>query len=273
MIAKLGMTEPNSLKNLQGQLRLTMLDMYKRVNAGHIGCALSCIDILIASLVLRKTENDDFILSKGHAAAALYACLNYRDEISDDELMTYYKNGTSLPAHPVAAKYGCIPFATGSLGHGLPISCGIAKANKMNKNAGYAYVVMSDGETNEGTTWEASHFAVAHKLDNLIAIIDRNGIQGFGNTKNILGDTASPGLWKNLGYDIIEVDGHHVEEMISAIDELKGLKNNKPKLIIANTVKGKGVSFMENEMAWHYLPMDDGQFEKAKQEIQKKYLS
>jgi len=267
------MHESVILKSLQGKLRLKMLDLYKMANAGHIGCSLSCIDILIASLILRKIESDDFILSKGHAAGALYVCLNYKGELTDEQLMTYYKNGTSLPAHPAAGKHAGIPFATGSLGHGLPIGCGIAKANKIKKTDGYVYVVMSDGETNEGTTWEASHFAITHKLDNLIAIIDRNGIQGFGNTKNILGDTAAPDLWKNLGYDMREVEGHDVTKMVETIDELKGLKNGRPKLIIANTIKGKGVSFMENEMAWHYLPMNGEQFEKAKLEIEKNYLS
>ena len=147
------------LKQLQYQLRLKLLEMYYKAKAGHIGCSLSCIDLMIVTLIQHKKPEDTFILSKGHAAASLYVCLNQLGEINDDELATYYKNGTKLPAHPSANKFNGIPFALGSLGHGLPISAGIAKANKLLKNDSLSYVLMSDGETNEGTTWEAAHFA------------------------------------------------------------------------------------------------------------------
>jgi transketolase len=262
-----------SLRGLQGTLRLKMLDLHKTANSGHIGCSMSCIDILIAALIYHKKEGDDFILSKGHAAVALYICLNYLGEISDSQLSTFYQNGTSLPAHPAPQSFKNIPFATGSLGHGLPVSCGIAKANKIKRLNGYAFVIMSDGETNEGTTWEAAHFAVAHKLDNLIVIIDRNRLQGFGSPENILGDTASPKHWQHFGFDIEEIDGHDIEVMDKVIEKMKGLNNGRPKLIIANTVKGKGISFMESQMEWHYLPMTDAQYKQATQEVRHKYLS
>jgi len=145
----------------------------------------------------------------------------------------------------------------GSLGHGFPIGCGIALANKFSGNETKSYVLMSDGETNEGTTWEAAHFAVSHRLDNLIVIIDRNRIQGFGLTENILGDTSSPDKWRSMGFETHETDGHVLEEIIDALTLCKSNKNNRPKVIVANTVKGKGVSYMENRMEWHYLPMDD----------------
>lgn len=248
-----------------------MLEMHKNSNSGHIGCSLSCIDILIAVLLQLKKDDDDFILSKGHAAVALYACLNHTGEISDEQLLTFYKNGTTLPAHPAAMQLKNIPFATGSLGHGLPLACGIAKANKLRKGNGFVYVVMSDGETNEGTTWEASHFAVTHKLDNLVVIIDRNRLQGFGNPEHILGDTASPEHWQQFGYEITETDGHNSEQLVSVIEEMKQHRNGKPKLVIANTVKGKGISFMESQMEWHYLPMSEAQYEQAKNEIKTKY--
>lgn len=248
-----------------------MLDMHKRAGSGHIGCSMSCIDILIAVLLHHKKEGDDFILSKGHAAVALYACLHHTGEISDEQLVSFYKNGTTLPAHPAPMQFKGIPFATGSLGHGLPVACGIAKANKLKKQEGFVYVVMSDGETNEGTTWEASHFAVTHKLDNLIVIIDRNRLQGFGSPEHILGDTASPAHWQHFGYDMKEADGHNPEELIALIDEMKKLDNGKPKLIIANTTKGKGISFMESHMEWHYLPMTEAQYEQAKNEVSKQY--
>jgi len=241
-------------------------------NAGHIGCSLSCIDLLIATLIGKKTEKDSFILSKGHAASALYTCLNQLGEISDTELKTYYKNGTSLPAHPAAMKFKNIPFATGSLGHGFPVAAGIAKANKLSGNNGFVYVIMSDGETNEGTTWEAAHFSLKHQLDNLILIIDHNGLQGFGNLDDVLGNTTDPKKWEALGFDIMTVDGHDIPVMYDCIDLLKKRKNNKPKLIIAKTVKGKGVSFMENKLEWHYLPLAQESYQQAVNEITKKYL-
>ena len=178
------------LKQLQGKLRLKILEMYFNANAGHIGCSLSCIDLMIGSLITHRKESEVFLLSKGHAAASLYACLHELGEISDETLKTFYQNGTTLPAHPAPNKIKGIPFATGSLGHGLPIAIGIAQANKILQNNEFTYVLMSDGETNEGTTWEGGHYAVAKRLDNLIVMIDKNGLQGFGNTHDILGVSA-----------------------------------------------------------------------------------
>jgi transketolase len=258
--------------NLQGKLRLKLIDLYYRANAGHIGCSLSCIDLLIASLIYNKKPQDSFILSKGHAAASLYVCLNHLGEISDDELTTFYKNGTKLPAHPSANKFFGIPFALGSLGHGLPISTGIAKAYQLQQNKdSISYILMSDGETNEGTTWEATHFAVKHQLDNLIVIIDKNGLQGFGSINDILGDTASEEKWRIIGFEVLNVDGHNIEEISNGINHFINLKNGKPKVLIANTVKGKGISFMENKMEWHYLPTTESLYQQAIEEINKFY--
>lgn len=258
---------------LSGRLRLRILEMYYTANAGHIGCSLSCIDILIAVLLLHKDEKDTFILSKGHAAASLYASLNWLGEISDETLSTYYKEGTTLPAHPGAGHFKGIPFATGSLGHGFPIGSGIAHAAKLLQEDSYAYVVMSDGETNEGTSWEAAHYAIQNKLDNLIVVIDRNGLQGFGFTGEILGVTADTEKWRAIGMDVTEVDGHDVAALYQAIDVAKTRKNGIPKLIIANTIKGKGVSYMENKMEWHYLPMSAAQYEEAVLNIKEAYLN
>ncbi len=245
----------------QKELRKKLLALYYKANAGHIGCSLSCIDLLIALFHL-KTANERVILSKGHAAAALYTILNHTGEIGNAELDTFYKNGTKLSAHPSANSFTNIPFALGSLGHGFPIGCGIANANKLLKNDEWVYILMSDGETNEGTTWEAAHYAVSKKLDNLIVLIDKNNLQGFGYTKDILGDTATLEKWKSIGFDVIEVDGHHVENIVNTVNTLK-VANQKPKLIIANTIKGKGVDYMENKMEWHYLPMNEELYNKA----------
>lgn len=276
-------TESPDFQTLQGTLRLKLLDLYRQANAGHIGCSLSCIDLMIATLVLRKREPDTFILSKGHAAVSLYTCLNHLGHISDAELATFYHNGTRLPAHPAPLAYPQIPFATGSLGHGLPIGAGIALANKLLDQSATApatdpparvFVLMSDGETNEGTTWEAAHFAIQHELDNLVVLIDKNGLQGFGQTANVLGDTADAHVWAAMGFDTAEVDGHDIDALLAVIDQPPPTgQRRRPRVIMAHTVKGKGVSYMENQLMWHYLPMNPDQYEQAYMDVQERYLT
>ncbi len=263
----------NNPHQLSGQLRLKILDMYFKAHAGHIGCSLSCADILIAVLYLHKDEKDTFILSKGHAAAALYAILNMLGDISDEVLETFYQDGTRLPAHPAPGHFEEIPFATGSLGHGLPIASGIAHAASLAREQSYAYVLMSDGETNEGTTWEAAHYALQHQLDNLIVLIDKNGLQGFGSPDEVLGVTADLAKWQAIGFETYEVNGHDIGEIHQALTYVKTRKNGIPKVIFANTVKGKGVSYMENKMEWHYLPMSPEQYRQAVQEVTEGYLN
>ncbi len=255
--------------SLQKKLRLQLLELYYSVNAGHIGCSLSCIDLLISILLFKKKEQDTFILSKGHAAAALYTCLHHLGKISDTDIKTFYQDGTKLPAHPSANHFNDIPFALGSLGHGFPIGVGIAKADKLLRKNNFTYVLMSDGETNEGTTWEAAHFAVQHKLDNLIIIIDKNRIQGFGSLIDILGDTADEQKWKTMNFDVVSIDGHSIPEIIQSIEKLQTMDNGRPKVIIANTIKGKGVSYMENTMEWHYLPISLELYQRAISDIKK----
>ncbi|MCY7350591.1 MAG: transketolase [Cytophagaceae bacterium] len=266
-------TNSDSTQELSGQLRLTILGLYHQAHAGHIGCSLSCIDLMIATLVLRKREQDTFLLSKGHAAAALYACLHHTGEISDRELATFYQNGTTLPAHPAPNHHRGIPFATGSLGHGLPIGAGIAQASKLLVDDGRVYVLLSDGETNEGTTWESAHFAVQHQLDNLVVLVDKNGLQGFGPTSSVLGDTAARAKWESIGFETVEADGHDVPGLLQILDELTATANGKPKAVIARTVKGKGVSYMENRLEWHYLPMNPTQYDQACAEVTDRYLT
>jgi len=263
----------NDPRQISGELRLKILGLYHQANAGHIGCSLSCIDLMIAILFLNKSEEDTFILSKGHAAAALYACLNVLGEISDEDLSTYYQDGTTLPAHPAPRQYKGIPFATGSLGHGLPIATGIAHAAKISDEESYAFALLSDGETNEGTTWEAAHYAIANQLDNLFMFIDKNGIQGFDFTDKVLGETASPAKWRAIGFETVEVDGHDIFAIHQTIQELKTHKNGLPKAIIASTVKGKGVSYMENKLEWHYLPMSEEQYSQASLEVTERYIN
>lgn len=256
----------------QKRLRLKLLEVYNKVNAGHIGCSLSCIDILIAIFFNQKTKEDVFILSKGHAALALYCCLNEIGEISNEEFDTFYQDNTHLPAHPAPNSFVSIPFATGSLGHGFPLAVGVAKARKLKNNDSYVYVLLSDGDTNEGTTWESAHFATKHKLNNLIVLIDKNKIQGFDTTENVIGDTAKAEKWQAMGFEVMEVaDGHNIDTLVTSMVALKHSTTPAPKLIIANTIKGKGVSYMENTIDWHYWPMNEKQYKQAMQEIKEKY--
>lgn len=261
----------NDLSMLQKDLRLKILELHNKAHSGHIGCSLSCVDLMISTLIYHKTDEDTFILSKGHAATSLYVCLNYLGEIKDEELDTFYKDGTDLSAHPAPNKFPGIPFATGSLGHGFPVGAGIAKANKMKKNQGQVYVLISDGETNEGTTWEAAHFSRKHCLDNLIIIVDKNRIQGFDFSEDVLGNTTTEEMWNSLGFDVATVEGHSTKSIIDQLDKFKNSTNSRPKVIIANTVKGKGVSFMENQIDWHYWPMDEDLYNQAVKEIKETY--
>lgn len=258
------------LLHISKQLRSQLLDMYYAANAGHIGSSLSCIDIMSCIVLHEMSQEDEFILSKGHAAAALYVVLHEKGLISTKELQSFYKNGTKLPAHPAPNAIPNIHFATGSLGHGLPLANGIALSKKHKSNSNFVYVLISDGETNEGTSWEAAHFAKIHKLDNLVVVMDKNRIQGIDFSVNVLGDTAKRNLWADMGFEVIEINGHNIVEIINNVNEIKSHKNGKPKLIIANTIKGKGVSFMENTVDWHYWPMNEEQYIKAKSEIQRK---
>ena len=260
--------ERDHLDKLSRQLRKEVLTLHKRCGSGHIGCSLSCLELLIASLILSKRPQEAFILSKGHAALALYVCLEYLGEISPEQMQTVNDpEGTHLPAHPAAGQFASIPFALGSLGHGLPIAAGICQANSILKNDQATFVLMSDGETNAGTTWEAAHFAVRHRLDRLMVIIDRNGLQGFGKTEDVLGDSADPRKWEATGFEVAECGGHDLPLILSCLERFRSASNGKPKVLIANTVKGRGVSYMENRLEWHYLPMSEAQYRAALQEV------
>lgn len=249
------------------ELRIKALELYYNAHAGHIGSSLSCMDIISSILLYQINDSDEFILSKGHAAVALYITLNKKGLISNKELLDFYGNGSCLPAHPAPKSFKGITFATGSLGHGFPLANGIAKSKKLKNAGGNVMVLMSDGETNEGTTWESAHFASQHKLDNLIVIIDKNRIQGIDFSTNVLGDTANFKKWETIGFDVTEINGHNIVEIINTIDEVRKQFNKRPKLIIANTIKGKGVSFMENTVDWHYWPMSEQQYQQAINEL------
>jgi transketolase len=266
-------TSINGLEKTKYECLLTMLHLYKKVQAGHIGSSLSCLDILVYLYFSRMKKNDKFILSKGHAAAALYTILEKVGKITKKELDSYYTNGTFLSAHPpCCGKLNGVTFGTGSLGHGLSLATGIALSTKFTKKKSDIYCIISDGDCNEGSTWEAMLFAAQHKLKNLTVIIDNNEIQAFGYAKDILNLESLQKKLLAFNFEVAVVkNGNDFKSIAKAFDKLDSLKSSKPRCIIAKTTKGSGVSYMENKIEWHYLPMDDKQFKQAMDQINKKY--
>lgn len=245
-----------------------MLSLYKKANAGHIGSSLSCLEILVELCFQRMEKEDVLILSKGHAAGALYTTLALSGRIPEAELETFYQEGTYLAAHPPCSKpFPAIPFGTGSLGHGLGTSCGIAYSQRFTGRKFSVFTVLSDGDCNEGSTWEAALFAAHHRLKTLTVVLDLNGVQGIGYTKDVLNLEPIVDKWKSFGFAVaVARDGHDFTCLQSAYAEVRDADG--PRCIIARTVKGHGVSYMENRVEWHYLPMTDELFRQAIDEAQ-----
>lgn len=244
--------------------KVRLLQMHYQAGVGHIGGNLSAIDTLLGLYHDVLTPGDAFVLSKGHAAGALYVALWSLGRLTDEDLNTFHKDDTLLSAHPPASGLRDILFATGSLGHGPSLCCGLALARKLRGDPGRVYCLTSDGEWDEGSNWEALIFARQKALDNLTLIVDLNGLQGFGTTAEVadLGSLARKFL--EFGWDVDEVDGHDIQ----AITASAGRSSNRPRVIIASTIKGNGVSFMANRMEWHYLPLTKELFEQAVREIE-----
>jgi transketolase len=253
-------------------IRRIILDQSRRANVGHIGSSLSIADIVAVLYcgVLRVEDPDDsdrdrFVLSKGHAALALYAALRLREWLSEDELGSFCGDGTLLGTHPERELRG-VDFSTGSLGHGLSMAAGAALAARLGRSGRRVYCLISDAECNEGSTWEAAMFAAHNRLDNLIAIIDANGQQALGYTRDVLDLEPLQERWSAFGWDAHVVDGHDHEALR---DLLVGLEpEGRPHIVVARTTFGRGVSFMGGRIEWHYLPMTDEQHRDALAEIE-----
>lgn len=257
--------EPAALARAALTIRRKFLGMHHEVRSGHVGSGLSAIDLLTYLYSVWLRPMDQFILSKGHGASSLYATLHHFGKLSDAELATYYKDDTLLPAHPAPRGVAAIPAATGSLGHGLPIAVGMAHSYKhLRATDARVACLLSDGECNEGSTWEAALFAGHHRLDNLQVIVDANGIQGFGRTEDVLTLEPFAKKWQAFGFDVSECNGHDFFALHAA---LSLPSSGRPRCIIARTVKGKGVSFMENTVDWHYWPINDAQYAQAIAEL------
>jgi transketolase len=237
-----------NLKLIQKKIRKEIIKLSYSSKTSHLGSSLSCVDIILVLYKFFIKKKNTFILSKGHACLAYYCILKKFNFISSKTLNSYGKNNSILMGHS-SHKVPGIEFSTGSLGHGLPYATGRALAEKINKTNNNIYVLISDGELNEGTTWESLMFASYHKLNNLFVIVDYNKIQSLDFTKNILKLEPLNAKFKSFNCETKIINGHNLNEIYKSLFK----KNkNKPNVIIANTVKGKGVSFMENKIIWHY---------------------
>jgi transketolase len=265
-------------------MRRIILDQSKRAYVGHIGPCLCVVEILSAlySSVLRANSPDDpdrdrFILSKGHAGLALYAALSLKGWLPEGALDTFCGENTLLGVHPEAALRG-VDFTTGSLGQGICIAAGAALAARMQHSARRVFCLISDAECNEGSVWEAAMFAAHHQLSSLHVIVDCNGQQALGLTRDVLDISNLAERWRAFGWRTSEVDGHSVSALVQALSEPSS--NGAPHIVIARTVFGKGVSFMQqgipvsqthlpaHPVNWHYLPMSDHEYELALAELE-----
>jgi transketolase len=257
---------------LSDRIRRIVIEQSKRANVGHIGSSLSVADILgtLYAGVLRgdgpaDPERDRMVLSKGHASLALYAALHETGVIDADELVSFCVDGSRLGTHPDHVVPG-VDFSTGSLGHGLSLATGSALAARLSGSVRRTFALMSDAECNEGSVWEAVMFAAHHRFGDLVAIVDVNGQQALGPTREVLDLSPLEERWSAFGWDVHTVDGHDHEALRSTIDSL-AWGHAKPHVLLAQTIFGHGVSYMEREISWHYLPMDDGQYAVALGEL------
>ncbi len=264
-----------SVLEISKRIRKHCVRMTNRANASHIGSCLSMADLLsvLYGRILRVDperpdwpDRDRFVLSKGHGCAALYAVLAERGFFSLSWLDTYSLDGSRLAGHATHSVPG-VEVSTGSLGHGLSISTGMALAAMRDGRSHRTFCILSDGECDEGSTWEPVLFAPHHKLDNLIAIVDYNKIQSLGRVKEVIDLDPLPDKWLAFGWGVREIDGHNLNAIEEAMNEIP-YEPGKPSCIIAHTVKGKGVSFMEDELIWHYKAPLDENFDIALKELE-----
>ena len=257
----------SKLINISDSIRKKIIEISYKKKAHHIGSCLSCVEIMtvlffqIMKFSKKKIkQNDFFILSKGHAALIYYLVLVQKNFFSEKYLLkNFLSNNGTLGGHPDRNKKLGIDYCSGSLGHGISVGCGVAFSNLKEKKRNKVFVLIGDGECNEGMVWESFLFAGHHKLHNLFVVIDYNKLQGFGSTNNILNLSSLKEKVKSFNWNVYEADGHNIKDLISKSNKLI-LKKNKPNLIIANTIKGKGISFMENKFESHYQVLNKKEF-------------
>ncbi len=265
-----------NLQNTALNIRKNILEMIYTASSGHPGGALSCADILTALYFSEmkvdrnnpKDENRDrFVLSKGHASAALYATLAEKGFISKEDLLGFRNINSTLQGHPDMKKISGVDMSTGSLGQGLSVANGMAMAGKLDNKTYRVYCLMGDGEIEEGQIWEAAMTASHYQLDNLCAIVDNNNLQIDGKVTEVMNVHPIDEKFKSFGFHVINIDGNKIDEILNAFTEARTIKG-KPTAIIAKTIKGKGISFMENQVGWHGKAPSKEEYETAIQELQ-----
>lgn len=267
-----------SLKKYANQLRVHIINMLTESGSGHPGGSLSAADLLtylyFKEMNVNSENKDDpkrdrFVLSKGHAAPVLYATLAMKGFFSVQELKNLRRMGSFLQGHPDMKKVPGVDMSTGSLGQGFSAAVGIGLGCKIDRESYRVYALLGDGELQEGIVWEAAMAASHYKLDNLVAIIDNNGLQIDGPNDEVIKVDPLKEKWKSFGWNVIEIDGHSFSDMEKAFANARATKG-QPTAIIAKTIKGKGVSFMENQVGWHGVVPSQAEREKAIQELEKK---
>lgn len=256
----------NSFLKLTKKAKKRLLQMHYENEVGHIGGNLSVIDILIFVFHNVLKEDEYCILSKGHSAGALYITLWTRGILLEEQLDTFHQDATKLVGHPISNWLNEIPFSTGSLGHGASLACGTSYANKIKNKKNRTYCILSDGELNEGSIWEAFMFATTHKL-NISFIIDYNKLQALGDINQIINQDNLKQRLSTFIHNIIEIDGHSFNDLNNHLTKT----TDGPLIILANTIKGNAVSYMENDYSWHYWPMNEKQYQTALDDIDKYY--
>jgi len=267
------------LKEKALQTRKDILRMFMVSGNGHFGGSLSCVEI-VTSLYFKIMnidpknpqweDRDRFVISKGHGAPTVYSALAQLGFFPDKWLDEYESLGANLNTHPNMMKIPGMDMSTGSLGHGLSIGVGMAIAAKINSKQYMTYVLLGDGELNEGAIWEAAMSASKFKLDNLIVFVDRNRLCVGGCTEDVMPVDPLDKKWESFGWTVNIIDGHDFSQILNAVDEAAASNDGKPKVIIANTIKGKGISFMENQREWHGHAITPEQFKKAMEELNDK---
>ena len=243
--------------------RARLLQMHYESKVGHIGGNLSALDAMLHLHFQVMAPDDRFVLSKGHSAGALYITLWAMGLIPEEALQSFHKDDTTLAGHPVAHWHEGIAFATGSLGHGLGLAAGVALGKRLRGKPGTTYCMMSDGECEEGSIWEALLFARHQRLSNLVALVDANGLQGFGSTAEVASLEPLAAKFAGMGAHVEEIDGHDP----AALDRALATRRDEPLVIVLRTIKGRGVSFMEGRMEWHYLALTEAQHAQAQDEL------
>ena len=267
-------SDRHELEQIAKSIRAKVVELSHRGETAHLGSSLSCVDILVAAYwgglnlgpeSIDAPNRDRLLLSKGHAATTLYAVLAKRGHFAAELLEGYAKPGSLLAEHPSPGVPG-IEIASGSLGHGLPIGVGMAVASRILGQEHRVVVVMSDGECNEGSVWEAAMFAPVQKLDNLLVVIDYNKWQATGRSNEVMALEPLHEKWRAFGWDADEIDGHDVGALAAAMSATPS--GGKPRALIAHTVKGKGVSFMEDDNNWHYRIPNVDEYRRAVAELE-----